>query len=124
MLVATVSGYVGTSELRTTNDGRDVLNFSVAHSEKVKGVDTTTWVRVSVFGNRATSLSNWIVKGVHVTCIGALKISQYEKDGKSFLNVDMSAMDVSFTSSKSKDEPSQGKPAPEQPAPNDEDVPF
>ena len=122
MLVATVSGYVGQSELRTTTEGKSVLNFSVAHSEKVKGEDVTTWVRVSVFGNRADSLSNWIVKGTHVTAIGTLRVSQYTKDGKSFLNVDMTAMDVSFTSGKQKD--SQPQSAYEQNLPNDADVPF
>lgn len=128
MLVATVSGYVGNADLRTTNDGKPVLNFSVAHSEKPKGgEEKTTWVRVSVFGNRAEALSNWIVKGAHVTAVGALRVGLYEsRDGKTTLNVDMSAMEVSFTAGRGRSDdapPAHGGSAPSGSV-NDDDVPF
>jgi single-strand DNA-binding protein len=129
MLNATVSGYVGKSELRNTQDGKQVLNFSIAHSEKIQGTERTTWVRCSVFGNRAGALADYIVKGVFATATGNLRLSVYSpNDGAPSVNADMSVNDVSFCTPAGRGD---SAPKPQKPQENkdpfaseDDDVPF
>ena len=95
MINAVVFGNVGSDAvLNKTKDGTDVLSFSVACNRKRKGEDETMWVRCSMYGHRARPLADYIVKGAKVGVSGRLWAYMSESNGKTFLNVDMTADEV------------------------------
>ncbi len=93
MIHATITGNIG-KDAETRQAGQDsVTSFSVASNRKVKGEDTTTWVRVSCWGKRGESLCKHLVKGTRVTVVGEL--STREHDGKTYLECRMNELDFS-----------------------------
>lgn len=86
MLTITASGNLGKdAELRTTQAGDDVLSFSVGAKQGWGDNATTNWFRCSVWGKRASSLKQHLLKGVKVVVQGEFSVSEYE--GKTQLNV-------------------------------------
>ncbi len=84
-------GNVGSvDEMRQTNDGKNILNFSVAVNRKHKGEDHTTWFRCVATGKTAEFVSQYVQKGTPVSVSGDLSLVEYAaKDGtkKSYLEV-------------------------------------
>lgn len=84
----TISGNLGNDpELRSTASGMQVLSFSVAVNDRVKGAngeyeDRANWISCTMFGNRAESVSKYLSKGSKVAIEGKLRWSQWEKDGQ------------------------------------------
>lgn len=83
-----ISGHVGgVPDLRQTASGMAVLSFSVAVNDRRKNnagewEDYANWVDVTVFGNYAKALSQWLVKGGKVAVSGKLHMSTWERDGQ------------------------------------------
>lgn len=102
MIAAVVVGNLGqAAELRHSNDGNPILNFSIASNMRVKKgaewVDATTWVRCVIFGKRAESLAKVLDKGSSVVARGTLSLSEYEaRDGTKKSSLELRADDVSF----------------------------
>lgn len=73
------------AELRHTQGGMAVLSFSVAVNshEKKNGewVDYASFFDCTMFGNRAESISQYLVRGKQVGVDGRLKQERWEKDG-------------------------------------------
>ena len=70
------------AEVRYTANNMAVTSFSVACSEKHKGVETTTWVECVIFGERGVKVSEYIRKGDRFGFSGQGKLEQWEaKDG-------------------------------------------
>src|SRR3954467_9681346 len=69
MIKATIVGNIGTEpEMRYTAAGQSLLAFSVASTYRTKNqagewVDKAEWVRCTVFGKRAETLSQYLHKG-------------------------------------------------------------
>lgn len=82
MNAITITGNVGSSELKNTQAG-PVLHFSVADNQEKDS--PATWYRCSLFGKRAEPLSKYVTKGLPVTVSGRLKVEEFE--GKTKLNV-------------------------------------
>lgn len=81
MNIVTIAGQLGKdAELKYMQNGDPICNFSVADSQ---GKDKLTiWWRCSLFGKRADSLSQYLVKGQSVTVTGTLTEREYtDKDG-------------------------------------------
>lgn len=86
---AAISGnVVRDAELRTTNNGMQVLSFTVAVNESRKNA-TGEWVNVPnyvdciMFGNRAEKLAKHVVQGLKVSISGKLRFSKWEtKEGQ------------------------------------------
>lgn len=84
----TISGNLGNDpELRSTASGMQVLSFSVAVNDRVKGAngeyeDRANWISCTMFGNRAESVSKYLSKGLKVAIEGKLRWSQWERDGQ------------------------------------------
>lgn len=100
----TISGNVGRApELKSTNGGMQVLNFSVCVNGRVKRGDSwedkPNWVDVSMFGRRAESVSRYIGKGSHITVHGRLNQRSWEKDGQKHSKLEVVADDIDFTGS-------------------------
>ena len=99
-----ISGRIGGEpELRRTQSGTAVLSFSVAVNERRKNQQTgewedrANWVDVSMFGNRAESLSNYLCKGTMVQLQGLLRQSKWQaKDGTSRSRLDVIAEELEF----------------------------
>ena len=75
------------SELRQTQGGSAILNFGIAVNDRRKNPQSGEWedmpnfIDCVVFGNRATSLAQYLMKGTKVAVEGKLRWSQWEKDG-------------------------------------------
>lgn len=79
MLQLLVLGNLGNDpEMRYSSGGQPFLRFNVAGNIRVRGddgewSDKTEWVRVTVFGQRAETLSNYLRKGTRVFVQGRLE---------------------------------------------------
>ena len=82
MQIITIAGNIGkNAELRRTQTGDSIANFSVAVSE---GRDKPpTWWDVSLFGKRGEKLAPHLTKGSRVSVVGRFSTREYE--GKTYL---------------------------------------
>lgn len=132
----TIAGALGKdAESRNMPNGDAVVSFSVADSQ---GRDKpTTWWNCQMFGKRAASLEQYLVKGQQVTVSGSVAEREWtDKDGQKRKSMDVRVNDVALQGSR-KD--SGEAPAPRQAAPSqrpaapksaggfddmDDDIPF
>lgn len=96
----TISGNLGNDpELRSTASGMQVLSFSVAVNDRVKGAngeyeDRANWISCTMFGNRAESVSKYLSKGSKVAIEGKLRRSQWERDGQKRSKIEVVVDDI------------------------------
>ena len=98
MLQLSIAGTLGRdAELREAGSSQ-VLYFSVAVSgwDRRKKEKLTTWVKVSVRGQRGEQLRSMLTKGKRVACSGSLEFGSYEKDGETVRTVEITAQDVTL----------------------------
>lgn len=87
MTQITITGNVGSAELKFTPSGQAVLNLSVAVNHRRKSAAGewedagTDWHRVALWGPRAEAAVDVAVKGARVIVLGRLKSREYEHDG-------------------------------------------
>lgn len=78
----TIVGTIGKdTELKYSNNGLAICNFSVATNYGKEDKEKTTWHYVTVFGDLAENVAANLGKGSRVIVVGRLDKSQYEKDG-------------------------------------------
>lgn len=130
MLKLAVIGNLGNDpELKYAASGSPILRFNVAANFRVRNEggewgDKTEWVRVTVFGARADSLSNLLRKGQRVYVDGRLETRPWTTNqGEVRAGLEIVANDVEFASSRRDDEQSMRAGAPTQTEDGD-DVPF
>lgn len=97
------------AELKVTNGGTSVANFSVAASGSRKD-DEPIWHSVALFGKRAESIASFLKKGQKVFVRGEYKLRPWSKGDKSGVDVDVTADEVELLSPK-KTEDDGGNPA-------------
>lgn len=90
-------------ELRTTQNGTQILTFTVAVNDRRKDqngkwVDVPNYIDCCIFGNRAESVSRFISKGSKVSCHGKLRWSQWEKDGSKRSKIEVIVDEIEFMS--------------------------
>jgi single-strand DNA-binding protein len=95
------------AELKATNSGTSVLNFSVGASGSRKD-DETVWHSCALFGKRAESLAGYLKKGQKVFVRGEYKLRQWSKGDKSGVDVDVTADEVELLSPKKSDDGDRG----------------
>jgi len=80
---AILIGHLGKDpESRKTTSGLTVCRFSLATTEKIKGVEETEWHRIVVFGKLAEICGQYLTKGKPVYIEGRIQTQQWEdKDG-------------------------------------------
>ncbi len=123
-------------EVRYTQDGRAIANFSVATSEEWKDKGTgekrerTEWHRCVAFGRLGEICGEYLAKGKQVFVEGRLQTRSWEKDGVTRYTTEIVAANMQMLDSKgsaggggsySGQEASQG---PATPGPADDDIPF
>ena len=133
MNIITITGNLGKdSELRSIPSGESVCQFSVGDSQ---GKDKPTiWWRCSLWGKRAETLSQYLLKGQQVTVIGQVTEREYQKDGETKKAIEIRVTDIALQGGKREAAPAA--PAPKRdmrPAPPkadsgfsdmDDDIPF
>ena len=114
---ALISGNIGGDpNLRQTASGMQVLSFSVAVNDRVKGedgqwTDRPNWIDCVMFGNRAKSVSRFLSKGSKVAIEGKLRWSQWERDGQKRSKIEVIVDEIEFMASRG-DAPSQATAQP------------
>lgn len=103
---ALISGNIGGDpNLRQTASGMQVLSFSVAVNDRVKGedgqwTDRPNWIDCVMFGNRAKSVSRFLSKGSKVAIEGKLRWSQWERDGQRRSKIEVIVDEIEFMASR------------------------
>ena len=127
MLKATVIGNLGSDpDMRYSASGSPFLRFNVASNYRVRSPegewqDRTEWVRVTVFGQRAESLSQYLKKGMRVYVEGRLEARPWtDQQGQIRSGLEVTALDVEFMSSRADDEARGGGGMVDSPAPSRE----
>lgn len=105
MLKATLIGNLGNDpEMRYSANGAPFLRFNVASNGRRKTeagewVDETTWVRVTVTGQRAESLGQYLKKGSRVYVDGRLEARPWtDSRGEIKAGLEVMANEVQFMS--------------------------
>ena len=127
------------AELRRIPSGEAVINLSLAYNYGNKGSDgkrPTTWVDAALWGKRAESLAQYILKGQQFECtLGELRIESFTKaDGTPSTKLAARVIAIDFVSGGNQgsgnSEPRQEAPKPA-PKPSsggfddmDDDIPF
>lgn len=111
MLKASVIGNLGNDpEMKYSANGSPFLRFNVASNYRTRTPegqweDKTEWVRCTVFGQRAESLSQYLKKGMRVFVDGRLEARPWtDQQGGVRAGLELVATDVEFMSSRSEDE--------------------
>lgn len=127
MRTITISGNVGKDpEARSTQNGMQVANFSVAVRQNRQSEDGqygTDWFRCTVWGNRANVIQRFYHKGSHVIVSGDLEITEY--NGQTQLGVNVNDFDLPDRQSESQQHNTQQTvPASDSIDVTDDDLPF
>mgnify|MGYP007071622517 CR=1 FL=1 len=131
MLKASAIGNLGNDpELKYSANGAPYLRFNVASNGRVRDEsgqwkDETTWLRVTIFGQRAESLSQHLRKGLRVFVDGRLEARPWTgQNGQISPGLELIATDCEFMSARNEDAPQQqARPAHRGTADSD-DAPF
>lgn len=106
------------AELRATASGMNVLSFGVAVNDRYFNKQTNQWedrpnfVDCTLFGNRAQSLAQWLVKGTKVAIEGKLRWSQWENgQGDKRSKLEVIVDEVEFLSAQRSQTPQQAPQA-------------
>jgi len=84
-------------EVKMTADQKQIVNFSLATSEKVKGQQQTEWHRVVCFGKLAELASSYLGKGREIYLEGKIKTNKWQdKDGNNRYSTDILASSITF----------------------------
>jgi len=126
----TVAGQLGRdAEVRFLPNGDPVANFSIADSQG-KDKDAIWW-NCQLFGKRAESLAQYLVKGQSVTITGSVSQRKYtDKNGAEKISTDVRVNDVALQGGKREATQSQQRQQAPQPsnsggfADMDDDLPF
>jgi len=91
------------SVMRRTAGGLAILSGSVAVNDRRKNPQTGEWedypnfIDFSIFGRRAETLEQHLVKGTKVCISGRLRWSQWERNGEKRSKVEVIADEIVFT---------------------------
>ena len=99
-------GHLGKDCITNTVNGKNVINFSVAHSEKYKDaqgnlVEKTTWVDCAYWTDR-TAISQYLRKGTQVFVEGAPEVRTFAKnDGSTGASLTMKVFNIQLLGGRS-----------------------
>lgn len=93
------------AELRQTNTGMSVLKFSVAVNDRIKKndywEDYPNYIDCTLWGSRADTLSQYLVKGLKVAIDGKLRYSSWEtQNGDKRSKIEVICDNIEFMSRK------------------------
>lgn len=101
-------------EVKYLQSGMAVCEIGIAVTEKVKKgeewVEETLFADVTVWGRLAEVCGEYLSKGASVYFGGKLKLDQWEKDGKRFSKLKVSADKMQMLGGRPRNEDSQERP--------------
>jgi len=109
-------------EIRYSQDGRGICNFSVATSNEWKDKNTgekkerTEWSRIVAFGKLAEICGQYLSKGRQVYVEGKLQTRQWEKEGVTMYTTEIVASEVQFLGDRGEAQPRQHETQQQTPA--------
>lgn len=113
MIKLLVIGNLGKDAITNTVNGKTVINFSVAHTEKYKDTqgnqkDRTVWVECAYWTDK-TNIANYLKKGTQVYVEGNPDVRTYtSQDGKQGASLTLRIQSVQLLSSKQSDANTNG----------------
>lgn len=123
MIKLQVIGNLGKDAVLNNVNGKNVINFTVAHTERFKDAqgnqkDRTTWVDCAYWTDR-TGIAPYLKKGTQVYVEGTPDVRTYTtQDGRNGASLTMRVLSVQLLGSRSNEgAASPGAPAYNQPAP-------
>ena len=87
--------------ITTKNGSREVCSFTIAVSRRNASKEsdqTTDFFRINAWGRLAQSCHDHLSKGKKVSVIGELNVSTYQKDGRTYVQLNVNADEVEFLS--------------------------
>ncbi len=123
MLIATLVGNLGRDAESKQVGQSNVVEFSVAHSRKVKGAESTVWVRCNYWGKPGEAVLPYLTKGKSVAVTGELTLREYTgRDGSAKSSLEMRVDQLQLVGGRSEN----GASRREEPAATfaEEDIPF
>jgi single-strand DNA-binding protein len=102
MLQGFLVGRIGKdAELKKTNSGIDVSNFSVAVVIGYGEREKTIWIDCTMWASQAKALNQYLTKGKQVALTGQLDVRAWlsDKDREAKANIQMSVSEVTFCGS-------------------------
>lgn len=93
------------ADVRHTQGGQAVMNFRLAATETYYDKDKqkqqrTEWISCVLWGSRAESLAQYLVKGTQVLIEGKLQTQSYDKDGEKRYRTQVVVNDLCFAGGK------------------------
>lgn len=113
MIKLQVIGHLGKDCVVNTVNGKNVINFSVAHSERFKdaqGVqqERTTWVECAYWTDR-TAVAPYLTKGTQVWAEGQPEVRTFQRnDGTTGFSLTMRVREVQLLGRKEGGQPGAG----------------
>lgn len=120
----TLAGVIGKdAELKSLSNGDMVCKFSVADSQGKE--KPTIWWNCSLFGKRAESLSQYILKGLKVTIIGSVsERSWMDASGVEKKSMEVRVGEIALQGSNPSQAPLQKLVTPKTAEISDDDIPW
>lgn len=118
------------AELRYTQNGKSVLEFSLATDSGWGDNKTTDWHSCKMFGDRAEKICQYLTKGSNILAEGRISYRQWDaEDGTKRYRTDILVDNVELTGNKgtgSSDAAPATKPVAKRPpkAAEEDDLPF
>lgn len=128
MIKIQVIGHLGKDCTVNNVNGKNVINFSVAHSEKYKDssgteINKTTWVNCAYWVER-TVLAQYLKKGTQVFAEGQPEVSTYKsQDGSQRAELKCRVLNIQLLGSQTKESGSNNNAGTESTAPAYESAP-
>ena len=113
MNVLCFTGNIGSdAELKYTGSGTAIASFNAAMKSGFGDKAVTTWVRCSLFGKQAESLTPYLTKGAQVGIVGELSNRKWtDNEGQERYSLEVRVTDVTLLGSKQSASPAEQKPA-------------
>lgn len=108
-------------EMRLTQNGTHVANFSLAVNSRYGEKEEVSFFDVVAFGKTAELIETYMKKGNPLLVEGTLRQNRWEDHGSKRSRVEIMASKISFVGSGSKE---HGKDVPESSLPGDSDIPY
>ena len=115
MIETILIGHLGQDARVNDVNGRKVVNFSVAHTEKFKDqngteINRTLWVECAYWSER-TNIAQYLTKGTQVFVRGTISVNQYRnKEGQHAANLRLRVDTIQLLGGKKED--GRNAPAP------------
>lgn len=126
MINLSIVGRLGADpELRYTQAREAVCGMRVASTKKIGNEESTTWVKLNIWGKGAEAASKYFKKGDQIIAVGDGKLTSFKgKDGREFVTLECDVRTWEFGAKKKGLDGEPLNNLPQNVMPHDMDIPF